>query len=108
MNVTSTLGEWIADSSHNHGLYISVRSVNRPEHEIRLEELGLVTRETGLEDDDQMQPVPSGLLQGPGSDTTDKEPTGSASSQEQDKEERSQWWRQEEEGRREPTLASVL
>lgn len=64
MNVTSTLGEWIADSSHNHGLYISVRSVNRPEHEIRLEELGLVTRETGLEDDDQMQPFLVGFFKG--------------------------------------------
>lgn len=65
INITSTLGEWIADGDSNHGLYIGVRSANRPEHEIRLEELGLVTSSGAMEDDDdQLQPFVVGFFKG--------------------------------------------
>lgn len=65
MNITGTLGQWIGDTAHNHGLYIAVRSVNRPEHEIRLEELGLVARAGVADDDDQLQPFVVGFFKGP-------------------------------------------
>lgn len=60
VNITGTLDQWITDSTNNHGLYIGVRSVNRPEHEIRLEELGLVTRD----EEDQLQPFMVGFFKG--------------------------------------------
>lgn len=63
MNITGTLDQWITDNTNNHGLYIGVRSVNRPEHEIRLEELGLVTR-GGSGEEDEMQPFMVGFFKG--------------------------------------------
>lgn len=62
VNITGALSQWVADSLDNHGLYISVRSAQRPEHEIRLEELGLVTRGG----DEETQPFMVGFFKGLG------------------------------------------
>lgn len=62
MNITSALSQWVGDITNNHGLYIGVRSVLRPEHEIRLEELGLVTRGG----DEESQPFMIGFFKGLG------------------------------------------
>lgn len=58
-NVTSALRQWIANDKANHGLYITAHPVNRPEHEIRLDELGLV-----IKGDEEYQPFMVGFFQG--------------------------------------------
>ncbi|CAG9862784.1 unnamed protein product [Phyllotreta striolata] len=52
LNITQCLTTWVAFPNSNKGLYLSVHPVNRPGHEIRPEDIGLVTIK-GL---DEIQP----------------------------------------------------
>lgn len=43
LNVTNCLANWVAFPNSNKGLYLSVHQVDRPDHEVRPEDIGLVT-----------------------------------------------------------------
>ncbi|KAJ8916211.1 hypothetical protein NQ315_016350 [Exocentrus adspersus] len=52
LNVTACLATWVAFPDSNKGLYLSVHPVDRPGHEIRPEDIGLVT----VKAEDEIQP----------------------------------------------------
>ncbi|KAJ8951807.1 hypothetical protein NQ318_019780 [Aromia moschata] len=52
LNLTACLATWVAFPDSNKGLYLSVHPVSKPGHEIRPEELGLVT----VKAEDEKQP----------------------------------------------------
>jgi len=43
LNLTSCFAAWVAISESNRGIYLSVHPINRPAHEVRPEDIGLVT-----------------------------------------------------------------
>lgn len=59
-NVTEGLSKWINDPFQNKGLYISAHSFDKPDHEIKLEDIGLVN----TKGDDQYQPFMIGFFNG--------------------------------------------
>ncbi|XP_018564913.1 protein 60A-like [Anoplophora glabripennis] len=52
LNLTACLATWVAFPDSNKGLYLSVHPVDRPGHEIRPEDIGLVT----VKAQDEIQP----------------------------------------------------
>lgn len=52
MNITMALERWITNNKCNKGLYIGVHSKEHPEHEVRLEDIGLINSRG----DDEYQP----------------------------------------------------
>lgn len=60
LNVTDALANWMQDKSQNKGLYISANVINRPEHEIKLDDIGLVN----AKGDDEYQPFMVGFFKG--------------------------------------------
>lgn len=60
LNVTDAMSKWIADSSSNRGLYIGACTINRPEHEVKLDDIGLVN----VKGDDEYQPFMIGYFKG--------------------------------------------
>lgn len=60
MNVTDGLAMWTADPAQNKGLYISAHSTDRPDHEVKLEDIGLVN----TKGDDEYQPFMVGFFKG--------------------------------------------
>ncbi|XP_055684451.1 protein 60A [Lutzomyia longipalpis] len=60
MNVTEGLALWVNDPAQNKGLYISAHSTDRPDHEVKLEDIGLVN----TKGDDEYQPFMVGFFKG--------------------------------------------
>lgn len=60
LNVTNALSNWINDKESNKGLYIGAHSVDKPEHEIKLDNIGLVN----TKGDDEYQPFMVGFFSG--------------------------------------------
>lgn len=60
MNVTEALSKWISNGDSNKGLYIGAYAVNRPDHEVKLDEIGLVNSKG----DDEYQPFMIGYFKG--------------------------------------------
>nr|CAI5868562.1 unnamed protein product [Callosobruchus analis] len=52
LNVTACLATWVAFPASNKGLYLSVQPLSRPGHEVRPEDIGLVTTKA----EDKIQP----------------------------------------------------
>lgn len=52
LNLTASLATWVAFPDSNKGLYLSVHSIDRPGHEIRPEDIGLVTSKVQNADDE--------------------------------------------------------
>ncbi|KAJ8975828.1 hypothetical protein NQ317_003864 [Molorchus minor] len=52
LNVTACLATWVAFPDSNKGLYLSVHPVDKPGHEVRPEDVGLVT----VKAEDEIQP----------------------------------------------------
>ncbi|KAH8233104.1 hypothetical protein KR026_004335 [Drosophila bipectinata] len=61
MNVTEGLHEWLIKSKENHGIYIGAHAVNRPDREVKLDDIGLIHRKA----DDEFQPFMIGFFRGP-------------------------------------------
>lgn len=60
MNVTEALTKWLHSPSDNKGIYIGAYAVNRPDHEIKLDEIGLVN----TKGEDEYQPFMIGYFKG--------------------------------------------
>ncbi|XP_033153243.1 protein 60A [Drosophila mauritiana] len=61
LNVTEGLHEWLVKSKDNHGIYIGAHAVNRPDREVKLDDIGLIHRKV----DDEFQPFMIGFFRGP-------------------------------------------
>ncbi|XP_001360218.3 protein 60A [Drosophila pseudoobscura] len=61
LNVTEGLHEWLVHSKENHGIYIGAHAVNRPDREVKLDDVGLIHRKV----DDEYQPFMIGFFRGP-------------------------------------------
>lgn len=61
LSVTKSLSKWLANNKENKGLYIGAHAVYRPEHEIKLDDIGLVN----TKGDDEYQPFMVGYFKGP-------------------------------------------
>lgn len=60
MNVTEALTKWLMKPNDNRGIYIGAYAVNRPDHEIKLDEIGLVN----TRGEDEYQPFMIGYFKG--------------------------------------------
>lgn len=60
LNVTGGLSKWLMGPNENKGLYIGAHAVDRPEKEIKLDDVGLVN----TKGDDQYQPFMVGFFSG--------------------------------------------
>lgn len=60
MSVTEAVEKWLSDSSTNKGLYISAHAISKPEHEVRLDDIGLVN----IKGSDEYQPFMVGYFKG--------------------------------------------
>lgn len=60
LNVTEALTKWLLKPSDNKGIYIGAYAVNRPEHEIKLDEIGLVN----TKGEEEYQPFMIGYFNG--------------------------------------------
>ncbi|KAK9721457.1 TGF-beta propeptide [Popillia japonica] len=61
LNITAPLATWIAFPDSNKGLYLSVHPINRPGHEVRPEDIGLVINKG----EDEYQPFMVAFLKTP-------------------------------------------
>ncbi|XP_055845986.1 protein 60A-like [Episyrphus balteatus] len=61
LNITEGLSKWLADSNDNRGIYISAHEVNRPEHETKLDNIGLIHQRG----EEEYQPFMIGFFRGP-------------------------------------------
>lgn len=61
LNVTEGLSSWLLVPDSNKGVYIGAHAVNKPTHEVKLEDIGLVHRQSN----DEYQPFMIGFFQGP-------------------------------------------
>ncbi|XP_039959233.1 protein 60A [Bactrocera neohumeralis] len=61
LNVTQGLDIWLHDHKSNKGLYIGAHAVNKPEREVKLDDIGLVHPKG----DDEYQPFMIGFFRGP-------------------------------------------
>lgn len=61
LNVTDGFARWLADSKQNKGLYIGAQAVNRPEREVKLDDIGLVN----AKGDDENQAFIVGYFKSP-------------------------------------------
>lgn len=60
LNVTDAMEKWILNGENNKGLYIGAYAANRPEHEVKLDEIGVVN----IKGDDEYQPFMTGYFKG--------------------------------------------
>lgn len=60
LNVTEALSRWIWHGYTNKGLYIGAYALNRPDHEVKLDDIGLVN----TKGDDEYQPFMIGYFKG--------------------------------------------
>lgn len=60
LSVTDGISKWIANGADNKGLYIGAHAVDRPEHEVKLDDIGLVN----VKGDDEYQPFMIGYFKG--------------------------------------------
>lgn len=60
LNVTEALSQWVGNTDQNRGLYIGAHAITRPEHEIKLDDIGLVN----TKGDDEYQPFMIGYFKG--------------------------------------------
>lgn len=60
LNVTEALTKWLLKPSDNKGIYIGAYAMNRPDHEIKLDEIGLVN----TKGEDEYQPFMIGYFKG--------------------------------------------
>lgn len=60
LSVTEGISKWLIDGHHNKGLYIGAHAVNRAEHEVKLDDIGLVN----TKGDDEYQPFMVGYFKG--------------------------------------------
>lgn len=60
MNVTGALDRWILHKDQNRGLYISVAALENPEHEVKFDEVGLIS----TRGDEEHQPFMVGFFKG--------------------------------------------
>lgn len=63
LNVTEALHGWFINTKENHGIYIGAHAVNKPEREIKLDDIGLIHRRSKI--DDEYQPFMIGFFRGP-------------------------------------------
>ncbi|XP_060654571.1 protein 60A [Drosophila nasuta] len=63
LNVTEALHEWLINARENHGIYIGAHALNKPEREIKLDDIGLTHRRAKA--DDEYQPFMIGFFRGP-------------------------------------------
>lgn len=63
LNVTEALHGWLINTKENHGIYIGAHAVNKPEREIKLDDIGLIHRRSRI--DDEYQPFMIGFFRGP-------------------------------------------
>ncbi|XP_068144741.1 protein 60A [Drosophila tropicalis] len=64
LNVTEGLHDWLVNGKANHGIYIGAHAVNRPDREVKLDDIGLlIHRKVKL--DDEYQPFMIGFFRGP-------------------------------------------
>lgn len=63
LNVTEALHGWLVNPKENHGIYIGAHAVNKPEREIKLDDIGLIHRRVKI--DDEYQPFMIGFFRGP-------------------------------------------
>ena len=61
MNVTEGLSGWLRNPKDNRGIYIEAHAMHKPEHEVKLDDIGLVHRRG----DDEYQPFMIGFFRGP-------------------------------------------
>ena len=60
LGATDGLAKWIANRKDNKGLYIGAHATTRPEHEVKLDDIGLVN----AKGDDEYQPFLVGYFKG--------------------------------------------
>ena len=60
LNVTSALKHWIGDKENNKGLFISAYLHDKPEKDMKLEDIGLINSRG----DDEFQPFMAGFFKG--------------------------------------------
>lgn len=60
LNVTDALAKWLINNEENRGMYIGAYAVNRPDHEVKLDDIGLVN----IKGDDEYQPFMIGYFKG--------------------------------------------
>lgn len=59
LTVTPAIEQWLNSSASNRGLYIGAHSVRRPDHEVKLDDIGLVN----VKGEDEYQPFMVGYFQ---------------------------------------------
>ena len=60
MNVTMALKEWIEDKNSNYGFVIKANLIERPDKDLRMDDIGLVSPRG----DDEFQPFMVGFFKG--------------------------------------------
>lgn len=63
LNVTEALHDWLINARENHGIYIGAHALNKPDREIKLDDIGLTHRRVRA--DDEYQPFMIGFFRGP-------------------------------------------
>lgn len=58
--MTDAILKWLNDDQQNKGLYIGAHTVNRPDHEVKLDDIGLVN----TKGEDEYQPFMVGYFKG--------------------------------------------
>lgn len=61
LNVTEGLSAWLQNPKENKGIYIGAHAINKPEREVKLDDIGLVHPKG----DDEYQPFMIGFFRGP-------------------------------------------
>lgn len=60
VNVTDALNKWLMNKNSNNGLYLSAHVLDKPDHEVKLDNVGLVN----TKGDDEYQPFMVGFFSG--------------------------------------------
>lgn len=60
LSVTDAISRWLTDGRLNKGLYIGAHELQRPDHEVKLDDIGLVN----TKGDDEYQPFMVGYFKG--------------------------------------------
>ncbi|EDW01888.1 protein 60A [Drosophila grimshawi] len=63
LNVTEALHDWLTNAKENHGIYIGAHAINKPDREIKLDDIGLIHHRVKV--DDEYQPFMIGFFRGP-------------------------------------------
>lgn len=60
LSVTDGITKWLTDNRQNKGIYIGAHAIDRPDHEVKLDDIGLVN----TKGDDEYQPFMIGYFKG--------------------------------------------